>query len=98
MIIYEVTLNVEATLQSAVEDYMRGRHIPTIFRTGCFRSIRFHQASSGVFRTTYEAETEAELDRYLRDHAPAMRAEFVAEFPHGVGLIREIWRERQRWG
>jgi hypothetical protein len=33
----------------------------------------------------------------LQDHAPALRAEFQAEFPSGVTLTREIWTARQEW-
>jgi hypothetical protein len=98
MILYEVTLGVEPSLESRVEDYMRSRHIPAIWATGCFRDIHFYRAASGTFRTAYAADTEAELERYLRDHAPTMRAEFLAEFPTGAALTREVWRERQRWG
>lgn len=98
MIVYEVVLDVEPSLGSAVEEHMRGQHIPAIFATGCFRRIRFQQTSSHRFRTTYEAETAADLERYLRDYAPGMRAEFLAEFPAGVQLTRETWEEAESWG
>jgi hypothetical protein len=97
MLSYEVTLQVEPALAAAVERYMRERHIPAIHASGCFRQIRFLQASAARFRTSYEAASQAELDRYLADHAPRMRAEFQAEFPRGVTLTRETWAERERW-
>ena len=97
MLHYEVTLQVDPSLAPAVERYMRGRHIPAIKATGCFRQIRFFQASAARFRTSYEAATEADLDRYLAEHAPRMRAEFQAEFPRGVTVTRETWTERERW-
>lgn len=97
MILYEVTLEVEPSSSSAVEEHMRRRHIPAIFATGCFRRIRFQQASRDRFRTSYEAETAADLERYLRDHAPALRSEFLAEFPTGVRLTRETWRVVESW-
>jgi hypothetical protein len=98
MMLYEVTLEVDAALSSAVEEHMRRRHIPVIFATGCFRRIRFQRTAGHRLRTTYEAETAADLERYLRDHAPAMRAEFLAEFPTGVRLTRETWEVLDRWG
>ena len=39
----------------------------------------------------------ADLDRYLRDHAPKFRAEFQADFPTGVTVTRETWTERETW-
>jgi hypothetical protein len=98
MILYEVTLQVAPALAASVEQYMRQRHIPAIFATACFRQIRFDRASTARFRTSYEAQSEADLDRYLRDHAPRMRAEFQAEFPSGVTLTRETWTQRESWG
>jgi hypothetical protein len=98
MSLYEVTLEVEPALSSAVEEHMRRLHIPAIFATGCFRRIRFQRATDHRFRTTYEAETAADLERYLRDHAPGLRAEFLAEFPTGVRLTRETWQEVEHWG
>ena len=98
MILYEVVLEVEPSASAAVEAHMRQRHIPAIFATGCFRLIRFQRSSNHRLRTSYEAETAADLERYLQDHAPAMRAEFLAEFPAGVQLTRETWRDLESWG
>ena len=98
MIVYEVVLEVEPSARAAVEEHMRRQHIPAIFATGCFRLIRFQRSSNHRFRTSYEAETTGELERYLQDHAPAMRAEFLAEFPTGVRLTRETWQDLEGWG
>lgn len=97
MIFYEVTLQVEPALAAAVEDHMRHRHIPAIVATGCFGQIRFDRASPARFRTSYQARSQTELDRYLREHAPRLRAEFEAEFPSGVTLTREIWTQQELW-
>ncbi|MFL5473986.1 MAG: DUF4286 family protein [Gemmatimonadales bacterium] len=96
-VLYEVTLQVEPDLAPAVEHYMRTHHIPVILRTRCFYNIRFDRADDGKFRTSYRAHSSAELERYLQDHAPALRAEFQAEFPSGVALTRETWTARQEW-
>jgi hypothetical protein len=97
MISYEVTLQVEPRLAGAVEEHMRRHHIPEIFATGCFRRIRFSLASPNRFRTTYQADGQAELDRYLREHAPRLRVEFQTRFPEGVILTRETWVQRETW-
>ena len=97
MISYEVTLQVEARLAGALEEYMRQSHIPGIFTTGCFRQIRFSLASPNRFRTSYQADRQADLDRYLKEHAPRLRAEFQARFPEGVTLTRETWVQREIW-
>lgn len=98
MLHYEVTLEVEPTLAESVEQFMRLQHIPAMLATGCFQRIRFFQASPARFRTSYQAAGQAELDRYLNQHATRMRTEFQAEFPRGVTVTREVWTERQHWG
>jgi hypothetical protein len=97
MISYEVTLQVQPAFASSVEDYMRESHIPDIFATGCFRRIVFSQASPTRFRTSYWADTQTDLDRYLREHAPRFRAEFQARFPDGLTVTRETWMRREVW-
>lgn len=97
MFSYEVTLQVAPELAQTVETYMRTRHIPEILGTGCFRQIRFDRASPARVRTCYRADSQAELDRYLRDHAPRLRADFQRDFPQGVTATREVWLEQQVW-
>jgi hypothetical protein len=98
MLLYEVTLDAEPAIAEEVEEHMRKSHIPAIAATGCFRQIRFCRSSPNRFRTSYEAESQADLDRYLRDYAPALRHEFSQEFPKGVALSRETWALREVWG
>jgi hypothetical protein len=97
MLLYEVTLQADINLAATVEAHMRREHIPRIFATGCFQRIRFDRASPARFRTSYEARTEGDLDRCLREYAPGFRAEFTAEFPTGVTVTRETWSPVERW-
>jgi Domain of unknown function (DUF4286) len=94
---YEAELTCEPHLASALEAYMRGRHIPDILATGCFRSIRFERAGPTRFRAAYTAATRADLDRYLTDHTAPLRADFLAHFPTGVTVARAEWEMVQCW-
>jgi hypothetical protein len=97
MLRYEVTLQVDPDRVGAVAGYMRDVHIPEIFATGCFRTIRFERGSSGQLRTSYVAARVADLEEYLRDHAPALRRAFQSTFPAGIGVARETWTEIAVW-
>lgn len=97
MVSYEVTLQAQPGLAAAVEQFMIDSHIPQIFKTGCFREIRFSRASAGRFRTAYQAGTQSDVDRYVQDRAPRLRAEFQARFPEGVNITRETWIQREVW-
>jgi Domain of unknown function (DUF4286) len=98
MLLYEVTLQVEPTIALQVETHMIREHIPEIYATRCFERIRFEQASPSRFRTSYEARSDSDLQRYLREHAPRLRAAFSAAFPSGITLTRETWTQLRNWG
>jgi hypothetical protein len=98
MVFYEVTLEVDPLLSERLTAYMRDNHIPGIYQTGCFRRISFQRASSTRFRTSYQAESSTDLERYLTVHAEAFRADFQAHFPSGLTISRETWTEDIAWG
>lgn len=97
MIFYEVTLTPEAHLRDSLETYMRERHIRDVLSSGCFVSARFMAAASGPYRTTYIAAQQADLDRYLAEHAARTRGDFLAHFPDGVAITREVWTTIEEW-
>lgn len=98
MVLYEVTLEVEPPLTERLWAYMRNSHIPRIYQTGCFRRISFQRASSTRYRTSYQAASSGDLERYLTVHAEAFRADFRAHFPSGLTISRETWTEDTAWG
>ena len=98
MIAYEVTCEVEPRLAPAYEQYMREKHIPEVFATGCFHCTVFSRSTPGRYRTSFMARTQGDLDRYLQHHTEALRADFAAHFPEGVSLSREVWVTLGRWG
>ena len=97
MLTYEVTLEVMTAPTTSVERYMVDKHIPEIFSTGCFQAIVFETSEDGRFRTRYSAASEEDLNRYIRDHAPHFREDFLANFPSGVIVTRQIWRALASW-
>jgi hypothetical protein len=98
MIFYEVTLQVDPAIAADVEAHMRREHIPEILATGCFHHIHFDRASPTRFRTSYEAGSVGDLERYHQQHAPRLRAAFQEHFPTGVALTRETWTALEAWG
>lgn len=95
-VLYEVTVEVPEARAAAFVEYMVSRHIEQVIGTGCFTGASFATAGEGHFRTSYSASSRAELERYLRDHAEALRRDFAEHFSEGVRVSREIWMELQR--
>ena len=79
------------------ERFMIETHIPAVVRTGCFLHAQLHQGGEGQYRAAYLAASQAEVDRYLADFAPALREHMTARFPTGVTLSRRIWTELLQW-
>jgi len=97
MIIYEVTAATAAGLSGDFETYMRGEHIRDVLATGYFTGASFFRAYENRYCIRYEARSEEDLDHYLAHQAPRLRGEFLAHFPDGVEVSREIWKEVERF-
>ena len=91
MVTYEIIATVEPRLVEEYERYMRGRHIPGVLASGCFLEAVFGVGTPGRYRIRYDAATVDDLERYLTTHAPGLREDFVAHFPEGITLSREVW-------
>lgn len=94
---YEVSVEVPEGRAAEFVEYMTERHIAEVVATGCFRGASFVTSGEGHFRTTYEAGSRDDLERYLREHADALRHDFLERFPHEVRVSREVWIELRRW-
>lgn len=97
MISYEVTAVVSEPLISEYESYMVERHIPDVLSTGCFTGAGMSRGDPGTYRVSYIARDRTTLDRYITDHAPALRDHFNQHFPDGVELSRKVWETIEEW-
>ncbi len=97
MLTYEVQVEVPSDITEAFEAYMRRKHIPEILASGCFVDITFERSTTNRYRTRYQAMRQADLDRYLLDHAPGFRTDFIEHFPDGLTVQRELWESLQEF-
>ena len=91
VIAYEVTAEVGESLCHQFERYMVERHIPDLMATGCFREEHFERSAPGRYRTRYEANDRAALNRYLNEHGARLREHVAQTFPEGITFEREEW-------
>jgi Domain of unknown function (DUF4286) len=104
MILYNVTVNIDATVGDEWLAYMREKHIPEVMETGHFleaRLVRVKGEEEGgmTFATTYLCESQTQFDLYEANHAPALREEFnqrwagkFAAFRTFLELVEEFKR------
>ncbi|RQM20351.1 hypothetical protein B5M09_010642 [Aphanomyces astaci] len=61
--------------------------------TGCFIKAEFEQCEPPVLRSRYLLASPRDLDRYVAEHAEAMRSDFQVHFPNGIIVCeRSTWR------
>ena len=97
MVIYEITAVVQSELVEKYEKYMRERHIPDLLETGFFSGAYFTRAAGNRYRIHYQARNQESLDKYLNEDAERLRGDFLAHFPSGIDLSREVWKILQIW-
>lgn len=96
-VIYEITAIINHELIGEYEKYMRERHIPDLLATGYFRGAKFTRSDDNRYRILYEAHDIESLNKYLEREAARLRADFLAHFPTGIELSREIWHVEKIW-
>lgn len=97
MISYEVVADVREELRARYDVFMRDRHIPDVLATGLAVGAQFDRAEDGRYRVRFAFADRASLDKYLLTHVARLRADFIAHFPEGVTLGRDVWSELRKW-
>ena len=101
MIIYSVTITIEASVESEWIDWMKRVHIPDVLRTNCFTECRVYKAIGAegddpVYLMQYQCRSIEEYHRYRDNFAPALQKEhsdrFAGRFRGSRQLLEEIAR------
>ncbi len=80
MIVYNITIKIDEHIEEAWIKWQADEHIPEIMSSGCFTHHHFYKllepAEPGetTYVIQYFAESIQHYQRYLQDHAPALRA------------------------
>jgi hypothetical protein len=79
MIIYNVTIKVEQQIADAWLQWLLDEHIPNVLATKCFtdykvvRLLEVDDSEGPTYAIQYHAESKADYNRYIEQHATAMR-------------------------
>lgn len=86
MILYNVTVNIENASHDEWLKWMLNIHIPEVMQTAMFvenKVFKLHgdEDSGGItYSIQYFAESMSEVNQYLENFAPALRASADAQF------------------
>jgi hypothetical protein len=94
MILYNVTSNIDTSIQQQWLQWMQEKHIPELLATGKFTSARLvkvlvEEDMGGVtYAAQYTTDSKATLQRYYDEDAQKLRAEALALFGDKVVAFR----------
>lgn len=102
MVVYAVRLNVRRDLHPAVLEWLPEHIREVLSSPGFVRAELLLDSNDAetppaerVIQVLYVVESMESLERYLRERAPALRADGLGRFPEGFSATREIWPEVQ---
>ncbi len=97
MIIYSVTVSIDANIHEEWLKWMKEDHIPKVMDTGHFIDFRILRLIShkgeedGIsYNIQYECESMAELHKYQVQHAPALQKEHTDRYEGKFAAFRTL--------
>lgn len=95
MLLYNVTVIIEETIQEEWLQWMQEIHIPAVMETGKFVSNRLLKVldspNEGItYCVQYIAEDLATYEDYQQNYAPALQAELQAKFENRFVAFRTL--------
>ena len=87
MIIYNVTVNVESSVEKEWLKWMQEIHIPDVMKTGLFvenKILRLLSQNEGEIGTTYAIQyackSMKDFEIYQKNHAPVLQQEHLKRY------------------
>ena len=100
MILYNVTVNVEQSIEKEWLQWMRNEHILDVINTGLFQTAKIFQLlnveqseGTNTYAIQYFAESKEDYEIYERDHADALRQEHLEKFGNRTVAFRTLMEE-----
>jgi len=100
MIIYNVTINLEESLNEEWLKYMKEEHIPDVMKTGCFKEYRICELltkqpdeKGTTFSIQYSCESMDVYNKYVEKYALKLQKEHNAKFGGRFVVFRSLMAE-----
>ncbi|PKR82163.1 DUF4286 domain-containing protein [Brumimicrobium salinarum] len=95
MVVYNVTISIDANVADAWLLWMKEQHIPDVMATGYFRDskicrVKGEEEGGLTFAIMYTAHSEEDLDTYQEKYAPQLQAEHTEKFKGKFASFRTL--------
>jgi hypothetical protein len=94
-VLYNVTCSVDPEIHEEWLDWMMFSHIPDVMKTGLFLEnricrIREYEENGVTYAIQYTCRSQHDLDRYMRDYAPALQQHHTQKYGDRVAAFRTV--------
>ena len=98
MIMYTVSITIEAGIEREWLDWMRRVHVPDVLRTGCFVGSTIYRLvepkrDEPTYTIQYQCSSVGEYQRYRDKFAPSLQKEHSDRFSGRFRASRQILEE-----
>lgn len=96
MIVYNVTIKIEASIQQPWLDWLQDIHIPEVIGTGCFtkatilRLLEVDDSEGPTYAIQYFAESKASYNSYIEKFANEMRQRSFDKWGNSFIAFRSV--------
>ncbi len=95
MILYNVTVSIDQTVQEEWLAWMRSKHIPDVMATNCFiesRISRVHGEEEGgiTYAISYISPSKEKYDEYIQQHSVELQREHTSKFSGQFAAFRTL--------
>ena len=94
MIIYNVTINVDESINDEWLEWMKSRHIPDVLATGMFTGYKIFRIRTDdegfTYSIQYFLKSDEDYEKYQKDFAPKLQAEHTEKFKNKFVAFRTV--------
>ncbi len=86
MIVYNITMKVDPSIEEEWLEWQKNEHIPEIMQTELFAEFKLYklleqdEAEGNTYVVQYYAPSSAHLDKYLEKFAPSLREKAIEKW------------------
>jgi hypothetical protein len=95
MIVYNVTVSIDPSVENDWLEWMRSTHIPDVMATGHFRDSKLCRVNGEeqgglTYAITYTALSQADYDAYQKTHAPRLQRDHALRYDGRFAAFRTL--------
>lgn len=95
MIVYNVTVSIDPTIEEDWLNWMKQTHIPDVMATGHFRDSKLCRVNGEeqgglTYAITYTALSQEDYDLYQKNHSPKLQREHTVRYEGRFAAFRTL--------